>query len=69
MSAFTAGPNGSVPGYEERAEQLLAEAARLLRVYSHDGDGRDTDTERWLEHYALHTSQTDHPDVRSESHT
>ena len=69
MSAFTAGPNGSVPGYEERAEQLLAEANRLLGVYSRDGDGRDEDTERWLERYALHTSQIDHPDLRGESHT
>lgn len=65
---FVAGPNGAVPAYAERVEQLLREAHRLLvqlRV-PHPG-ALLPDVERWFDRYALHTSQVDHPDVAGSS--
>lgn len=56
-----------VPPYAERVEQLLHEAHRLLRTYADDGCHADVDTERWLDNYALHTTQLDHPDLHPDT--
>lgn len=62
---YPAEPNGAVPAYAERAEQLLREAHRLFTSFE-NAPGRfiqhGEDVMQWVERYALHVVQADHPD-------